>query len=101
MQRWAQPMISAHRTPLIDRHFAENLIPTDGHSYKALEIVWSYDLFARLACRPRRNALRTIASLIITAGHDPTFSQEMGEKLASHCQHSQHLHDPGASHIDG
>lgn len=78
MQRWAQPMISAHGTPLIDRHFAENLIPTDGNSYKALEIVWSYDLFSRLACRPRRNTLRTIASLIITAGHDPTFSQEMG-----------------------
>jgi hypothetical protein len=79
MQRWAQPMNSAHRTPLIDRHFAENLIPTDGHSYKALEIFWSFDLFGRLASRPRRNDVWTIANLIITAGHDPTFSQEMGE----------------------
>lgn len=57
MQRWAQPMISAHRTPLIDRSFAENPIPTDRHSYKAPEIFWSYDLFSRLASRPRRNDL--------------------------------------------
>jgi hypothetical protein len=63
MQRWAQTLISAHRTPLIDRYFTENPIPTDRHSYQALQIFWNYDLFSR--CRahhhggiPRRGEYR-------------------------------------------
>jgi hypothetical protein len=43
----------AHRTPLIDLYFAENPIPRDVHSDRALEIFWSYKLFSRLASRPR------------------------------------------------
>lgn len=45
LPRWAQPLINSHRTPMIDRYFADNPIPTDCHSYKALEIFWSHDLF--------------------------------------------------------
>ena len=30
---------------------------------------------------------------------DPSFSKEMGKKLASHVQHCRHLHFPGAGHI--
>lgn len=79
MQRWAQPMISAHRTPLIDLYFAENPIPTDWHSYKALEIFWGYDLLSRLGSRSRRQDLWRIPTLAITGGHDPTFRRIMGE----------------------
>jgi pimeloyl-ACP methyl ester carboxylesterase len=95
MQRWAQPWISAHRGPLIDRYFAENPIPTDHHSYKALEIFWNYDLFSR----GEKDNLWSIPALTITGGHDPTFHFCMGEKLCSHFQHSRHLHFPGAGHI--
>lgn len=95
LQRWAQPMISAHRTALIDRYFAENPIPTDRHSYQALQIFWAYDLFARGG----KDGLWSIPALILTGGHDPTFSQAMGEKLTSHFQRSSHLHFPGGGHI--
>lgn len=95
LQQWAQPLISAHRTALIDRYFAENPIPTDRHSYKALEIFWDYDLFAR----GKKDDLWRIPTLTITGGRDPTFSQAMGDKLCSHFQHSKHLHFPGAGHI--
>lgn len=95
LQRWAQPLISAHRTPLIDRYFSENPIPTDQHSYKALEIFWDYDLFSR----GEKNALWTLPTLILTGGRDPTFSFAMGEKLCSHFQRSRHLHFPDAGHI--
>lgn len=95
MQRWAQPLISAHRTPLMDRYFTENPIPTDRHSYKALEIFWNYDLFSR----GDKNALWTIPTLTITGGRDPTFSFAMGEKLDSHFQRSRHMHVPEAGHI--
>jgi pimeloyl-ACP methyl ester carboxylesterase len=94
-QRWAQPLISAHRTPLIDRYFADNPIPTDFHSYKALEIFWSYDLFSRC----RTDVLWRVPTLVITAGRDPTFSQAMGDQLSSHFQRSRHLHLAGAGHI--
>ena len=43
LQRGVQPLISAHRTPLIDLYFAENPIPTDAHSYKAMQIFWNYN----------------------------------------------------------
>jgi len=95
MQRWAQPLISAHRSPLIDRYFAENPIPTDHHSYKALEIFWNYDLFSQ----GKKDNLWTIPALTITGGHDPTFNFAMGETLDSHFQRSRHLHFPGAGHI--
>ncbi|MFN7678427.1 MAG: hypothetical protein ACK5QW_07515 [Cyanobacteriota bacterium] len=85
LQRWAQPLISAHRTPMIDRYFADNPIPTDCHSYKALEIFWSYDLFSR----QKSNVLWSIPTLVISAGHDPTFSRRMGSQLSSH------FRDPG------
>ena len=95
MQQWAQPLISAHRTALIDRYFAENPIPTDRHSYKALEIFWDYDLFSR----GQKDDLWRIPALTITGGRDPTFNQAMGDKLCSHFQRSKHLHFPGAGHI--
>jgi pimeloyl-ACP methyl ester carboxylesterase len=94
-RRWAQPLISAHRTPLIDRYFADNPIPTDFHSYKALEIFWTYDLFSR----QKTSDLWQIPTLVITGGRDPTFSQEMGDQLSSHFQRSKHLHFPDAGHI--
>jgi pimeloyl-ACP methyl ester carboxylesterase len=99
MQRLAQPMMSAHRTPLIDRYFEENPIPTDRHSYKALEIFWAYDLFSRPNSHGGGKDLWRIPTLAITGGQDPTFSRAMGEKLASRFQHSHHLHFPGAGHI--
>jgi pimeloyl-ACP methyl ester carboxylesterase len=95
MQQLAQPLISAHRTPLIDRYFAENPIPTNLHPYKALEIFWEYDLFSRAGT----DSLRMIPTLVITGGCDPTFSQGMGEQLASHFLRSRQLHFPGAGHI--
>jgi pimeloyl-ACP methyl ester carboxylesterase len=94
-QRWSQPLISAHRTPLIDRYFAENPIPTDQHSYKALQIFWDYDLFSR----GNKGDVWTIPALIISGGRDPTFNFAMAEKLSSHFQHSRHLHFPEAGHI--
>lgn len=99
LQRWVQPMISAHRTPLLDRYFAENPIPTDHHSYKALQIFWEYDLFSRARSRTSKEDLWKIPALTITGGRDPTFSQAMGEQLTSHFQRSRHLHFPGAGHI--
>lgn len=95
MQQWAQTLISAHQTPLIQRYFSENPIPTDEHSYKALEIFWDYDLFAR----GKKDDLWAIPALIITGGRDPSFSHAMGEMLCSHFQRSKHLHFPEAGHI--
>lgn len=99
MQQWAQPLISAHRTPLIDRYFAENPIPTDWHSYKALEIFWTYDLLSRTGSRASKKDLWTIPTLTITGGRDATFSEEMGQQLASRFLQSRHLHFPEAGHI--
>jgi pimeloyl-ACP methyl ester carboxylesterase len=95
LQRWAQPLISAHRTALIDRYFADNPIPTDYHSYKALAIFWSYDLFAR----QKTADLWRVPTLVISGGRDPTFSRTMGEQLSSHFHRSRHLHFPEAGHI--
>jgi len=77
MQRWAQPLISAH------------------HSYKALEIFWNYDLFSQ----GKKDNLWAIPALTIAGGHDPAFSFAMGETLDSHFQCSRHLHCPEAGHI--
>lgn len=95
MQRWAQTLISSHHTPLMDRYFADNPIPTDRHSYKALQIFWNYDCFAR----GDQNHLWDIPALVITGGQDPTFSFSMGERLLSHFRHSTHVHVPEAGHL--
>ena len=95
MQRWAQTLISAQRTPSMVDCFAENPIPTDGHSYKALKIFWDYDRFAR----GEQEHLWTIPALVITGGQDPTFNFSMGEKLLSHFRNSRHLHVPQAGHL--
>lgn len=95
LQQGAQSIISAHRSARIDRYFADNPIPTDRQAYEALQIFWTYDLFAR---KGTENLWNT-PILTITGGCDPTFSQVMGAALCSHFAHSRHLHFPKAGHI--
>jgi pimeloyl-ACP methyl ester carboxylesterase len=94
-QQLARAVSSSHRHPTVERFFAENPVPTDFHSYKALEIFWKYDFFSRT----KTDHYRNIPTLVITGGRDSMFSFGMGEQLASHFNQSQHLHFPEAGHI--
>ena len=82
-----------HRT--MERFFAENPVPTTLHSYKALEIFWNYNFFTR---HPLPHKLH-IPALIISAGQDPMFTEQMGAELATHFRNSTHLHFANAGHL--
>jgi pimeloyl-ACP methyl ester carboxylesterase len=94
-QKITRTLSSSHRNPVVERFFAENPVPMDFHSYKALEIFWEYDFFSRT----KADCYRNIPTLMITGGQDPMFSYDMGEQLASHFYQGQHLHFPKAGHI--
>jgi pimeloyl-ACP methyl ester carboxylesterase len=94
-KRLARNLSSSHRQPVVDRFSAENLVPTDFHSYKALEIFWKYDFFSRA----KTDRYRNISTLAITGGRDSMFSYAMGEQLASHFNQGRHLHFLEAGHI--
>jgi pimeloyl-ACP methyl ester carboxylesterase len=94
-QKITRTLSSSHRNPVVERFFAENPVPMDFHSYKALEIFWEYDFFSRT----KADCYRNIPTLMITGGQDPMFSYDMGEQLASHFYQGQHLHFPEAGHI--
>jgi pimeloyl-ACP methyl ester carboxylesterase len=95
VQRLARNLSSSYRQPIVDRFFAESPVPTDFHSYKALEIFWKYNFFSRA----KTDHYRSIPTLMITGGRDSMFSYDMGEQLASHFNQGQHLHFPEAGHI--
>jgi pimeloyl-ACP methyl ester carboxylesterase len=95
VQQLTRTLSSSHRQPVVDRFFAENPVPVDFHSYKALEIFWKYDFFSRA----KTDHYRNIPTLTITGGRDVMFSYGMGEQLASHFNQGQHLHFPEAGHI--
>ncbi|MGB8697991.1 MAG: alpha/beta hydrolase [Thermosynechococcaceae cyanobacterium] len=94
-QQWARALSSSHRHPVVERFFAESPIPVDFHSYKALEIFWKYDFFARA----KTDHYRNIPTLVITGGRDAMFRYGMGEQLAAHFYQGQHLHFSEAGHI--
>ena len=95
MQRWAQALMGTQRSPVVEQFLAESPIPTDEHSYRALNIFWGYDYFARSDA----TSLCRIPALVISGGRDPCFSGAMGEQLASHFDRAEHLHLPEASHL--
>jgi pimeloyl-ACP methyl ester carboxylesterase len=95
VQRWGQALMGTVRSPQMELFQAESPIPTDHHSYKALDIFWGYDFFARSDA----TTLRRIPALVITGGQDPCFSAAMGEQLASHFDRAEHLHLPEAGHL--
>jgi pimeloyl-ACP methyl ester carboxylesterase len=95
VQQLTRSLSSSHQHPTIERFFAENPVPVNFHSYKALEIFWEYDFFSST----KTDHYRNIPTLIITGGRDAMFSNDMGEQLASHFYQSQHLHFPEAGHI--
>ena len=86
---------TSYRHSLMERFFAENPTPTDFHTYKALEIFWDYNFFAR---HPLPKNLH-IPALIITAGKDPTFTNNMGTELANHFDNGIHAHFSNAGHL--
>ncbi|KAB8331605.1 alpha/beta hydrolase [Scytonema tolypothrichoides VB-61278] len=86
---------TSYRHSVIERFFAECPTPTDFQSYKALEIFWGYDFFAR---HPLPKNLH-IPALIISAGFDPMFTHEMGNDLARHFINGTHLHVANAGHL--
>jgi pimeloyl-ACP methyl ester carboxylesterase len=86
---------TSYRHSVIKRFFAENPTPTDFHSYKALEIFWDYDFFAR---HPAPKNLH-IPALVITAGLDPMYTRQMGDELVRHFVNGTHLHFANAGHL--
>ena len=95
MQRWAKTLMGTHHSPDVERFLAESPIPTDHHSYKALDIFWGYNFFARSDA----TRLGCIPALVISGGRDPCFNKAMGDQLASHFDQAEHLHLPEASHL--
>ncbi|MEM8830861.1 MAG: alpha/beta hydrolase [Cyanobacteria bacterium P01_G01_bin.19] len=83
-----------HEHPRIQRFFAESPVPTKSHPYEALEIFWGYNFWHR-----HREFKPQVPVLVITGGQDPSFTQEMGEKLASNFSLGKHLHLPEAGHL--
>ncbi|MBW4506321.1 MAG: alpha/beta hydrolase [Scytonematopsis contorta HA4267-MV1] len=86
---------TTYRHEAMEKFFAESPVPTDFHSYKALEIFWDYNFFTR---HPLPQNLH-IPALVITAGKDSMFTEKMGDELASHFISGTHLHYPDAGHL--
>jgi pimeloyl-ACP methyl ester carboxylesterase len=86
---------TSYRDRVMEVFFAENPVPKDFASYKALEIFWDYNFFAR---HPWPKNLH-IPVLVITAGKDPMFTRQMGDDLARHFVNSTHLHFANAGHL--
>ncbi|MCP6761729.1 MAG: alpha/beta hydrolase [Fischerella sp. CENA71] len=86
---------TSYRNHVMEVFFAENPVPKDFASYKALEIFWDYNFFAR---HPLLKNLH-IPVLVITAGKDPMFTRQMGDDLARHFVNSTHLHFANAGHL--
>ncbi len=92
---WTEQLSSSHRHPTVQRFLAEAPVPTEIHPYRALEPFWNYNFFQRR----KADRYLNIPTLVITGGQDPSFTDEMGQALADHFHHSQHLHLPEAGHL--
>lgn len=95
VQRLTNFLSSSYRHSVMERFFAENPVPTELDSYKALEIFWNYNFFTR---HPLPRNLH-IPALVITGGQDPMFSAKMGVRLAAHFPNGTHLHFANAGHL--
>jgi pimeloyl-ACP methyl ester carboxylesterase len=95
MQPLTNVLSTSYRHSVMERFFAENPTPTDFDAYKALEIFWDYNFFIR---HPLPKNLH-IPALVMTAGKDPMFTNQMGEELASHFVNGTHLHFADGGHL--
>lgn len=87
--------VSSFHHQRLDRFFAESPVPHEIEPYKALEIFWGYNFFARR----RIHRYAAVPTLVISGGQDAMFDKSMGRELASHFQHARHLHLPKAGHL--
>jgi pimeloyl-ACP methyl ester carboxylesterase len=95
IQQFSRSLSSVHQHDTIERFFVECPTPFEQHSYRALEIFWGYNFFAR----KKSDRYLHIPTLVITGGRDSMFSRKMGEELAAHFFLNQHLHLPEAGHL--
>jgi pimeloyl-ACP methyl ester carboxylesterase len=95
IQRLSSSLTSSHRHSTVEQFFSESPVPVERYPYQALEIFWGYNFFNRR----KHDRYLEIPTLVITGGQDPTFTYGMGEALASHFHHGEHLHLPNAGHV--
>lgn len=95
VKTFTEQISSTHSHEIIQQFLAEAPIPVEVHPYQALEPFWGYNFFDRCSSTKYLD----IPILVITGGQDTTFTYQMGENLANHFHHSQHLHMPHAGHL--
>ncbi|WP_013323480.1 alpha/beta fold hydrolase [Gloeothece verrucosa] len=95
IQQLTNRLSSPQMTEILERFLNECPVPTNFEPYKALEIFWGYNFFARYNSPIEFQ----IPVLVISGGQDSMFTQSMGEELASHFTQGQQLHLPQAGHL--
>lgn len=95
---WLQQLLarvsSRHDHRTMQQFVAESPLPVDHAPYRALQIFWGYNFFAR-----RRHWQLNYPALVISGGQDPAFSPMMAADLARHFAPGQHLHLENAGHL--